>query len=246
MNILCDDVLLEILTFIHPFSWIPEFQKLMSIREKWLSRSSFNRSTSSYKMYEDVDVNFYFDNMRKTKGSQYKQGILGLLEIKRANTHISRLVEKYYNYDMEAMIRLLDPSIFSTFRTNLVIVLRDIKRLYVAPTNTNEGCLCCHRALPSWYSMFGSQKPSEIKKQVGKREFKRWFLLTKNMIQLGCCSELCYLTLFRTCSLPKDGQFLSCRNCSLCGKFMNVFETFMKNNKDSECECIECQVRYVF
>jgi hypothetical protein len=248
-GLLCDDLILETLTFLHPLSWIPIFQKYLALKAKWLKSSCFPLSPTSYMMFEDIDINNYFYCMRNKFGTMYKKGILDLLAFKQANPQFSEVIEKRYNYDMEAVLRLLDPSIFSTFQKHYRAVLKDIKRHYRTPTHSNEGCLCCQRTLPSWYPMFGSLPHSEIKKQVGKRVLKSWAKETKNMIQLGCCSELCYLVLYKTQELPKPGDNLVCGYCFTCDASMTSFNVHMASKQFrsyEDLECNSCRVEYCY
>ncbi len=237
-ELICDDLILETLTFLHPLSWIPIFQNYLAVRAKWLK--------SSYTMYGDVDINNYFHCVRKENGAMYKKGILDLLAFKHANPQFSELIENRYSYDMEAMLRLLDPSIYSTFQKHQRAVLKDIKRFYQTPTHSNEGCLCCQRTLPSWYPMFGSLPHSEIKKQVGKRELKWWAKETRNMIQLGCCSELCYLVLHNTQQLPNVGDEPICGHCSCCSAPMSSFDLHMASKQFRSYEDVECNTCLVY
>jgi hypothetical protein len=254
METLCNDVLLEVLQNLHPLFWVPLFRNYIETMHHWNVRELF--STPISRMYGSSDINFYFEHMRKKHGETYKEAILSLLNLKYTHKYFRALISRHYNYDMEAMLRILDPNIFQSHRLKLIKVQKEILRRYMPPTHSNEGCFCCGVTLPAWFPSVDWMDPKVIRKQMAKpKDLKKWAIQTKHMIQTGCCSELCYLVHFRTNRIPNKGDQIPYFSCSYCHKLMTSIQACMSHSAtkafkgywDLETfECTECYVETKF
>lgn len=244
-------MLLEILQNLHPLDWVPLFQGYIETMHRWNIHELFSSPIS--RMYGSSDIDLYFERMRSKHGETYKKGILDLLNLKYTHKYFRDLIHKHYNYDMEAMLRILNPDIFRSHFNNLRKVHTQlVRRRYVFPTHTNEGCFACGQSLPSWFPSINSMGLEVLRTQLAKSEdLKIWGKKTRNMIQTGCCSEKCFQELFRVKQLPKKGDRIPMFHCEWCGcqKLINSFEACMSGEirigRDGKwdldsIECIEC------
>lgn len=246
-------MLLEILQCLHPLSWVPLFQKYVETQQRFNKRELFG--TPITQMYGTVDL-FYFQGMHKQQGEVYKRGILDLLNLKYTHKYFRALIHKHYNYDMEAMLRILDPNIFRSYHTKWRKVQLQLLNRYVPPTHTNEGCFTCGGPLATWFPSLVCMTPKVLRKQMANpADLKKWVCKTKHMIQVGCCSELCFLVLFRTNRIPNRGDPIPQFRCDSCGDLMTSFEACMGDGSrigyngawDLESmECRKCIVSYKY